>query len=429
MYKTEERKQQQRRMPHSAVRAKKRAAAASFFKSFITSLLAIVIFAAIVYRDDAMHFAQDLIALLKGEKNSKAEFGLPFVQKRQNILVMGVDVNHEGSNPFKNSRTDTMVLVSIAPNAKDVNVISIPRDSKVYLANSHKADKINHAFAKGGVNMAVKTVEETFGVKVNHYLVVNNQGAINFINDIGGVPVYVEKDMHYGDKYGGLYINLRQGDRVLTGEQAEGFLRFRNDSLGDIGRIRRQQFFFNALLERVKDPQVVIKLPEAIKRMGKYIQTDMTFFEISQYALLAKSINKSDIQTATIPGSPSTKGEISYWIVDPEMTQEMIDKLVYRDRPEVLEGPLRAGILYTNQNSERANKLREVFEQNGVEVKMQQREKLGHSHIAVHNLSIPTDAISQLKKTTPELNDKQTVYDQIGINRAGKDFTVVLAGS
>lgn len=402
-------------------------AAANFFKSFLTSFLVMVLFATLIYWSEAKSLVKDIIAIAAGQKKARLEFNLPFSQRRQNILVMGVDVNHEGNDPFKNSRTDTMILVSVAPYAKDVNVISIPRDSKVYMPNSLKPDKINHAFARGGVDLSVRTVEETFGVRVNHYIAISNQGVINFIDTIGGLPMYIEKDMKYGDKYGGLHIDLRKGKHVLNGSQVEGYLRFRNDALGDIGRIGRQQWFFNAMLESLKDPQVVMKMPEAIKGLPKYIKTDMSLFELSQYAVLAKNIDKSDVQVATIPGSPSTKGDVSYWILDPEQTQAMIDKLVYRDKAEMLEGPLSAGILYTSDNLARANELKTVLEQNGVEVRMQSREKLDHDHIAIHNLDVPIAAINQLKKTSPQLKSKQTVYDQIGINRAGKDFTIVLA--
>lgn len=425
-----EEKQQNSRPQRTAKKIRESSAAANFFKSFFTSFLVMAIFALLIYHEEFKSIAYEIKMLIKTGRKPKIEFTLPFAQKRQNILVMGVDVNYDGDDPFKNTRSDTMVLVSIAPYAKDVNLISIPRDSKVYLAGtgSTRPEKINHAFAKGGVNMSVRTVEETFGIRINRYLVMSNTGIINFIDKIGGLPIYIEKDMRYGDRSAGLYVNLKKGPHKLSGDEAEGYLRFRNDELGDIGRIGRQQWFFNAVLEALKDPQILAKLPEAIKELPKYIQTDMSVFELSQYAMLAKTIDKSDIHVATIPGGPSSKGEVSYWILDPEKTQDMIDKLVYRDKDEMLEGPLRVGILHTPATLDKANELKELLEQNGAEVTLRERAKLSHDQIAVHNLDIPAAAISQIKKSIPELKNKQTVYDCIGINSAGKDFTVVLAG-
>ncbi len=422
-------KQQEQKKPQKAIKkTKEQSAAINFLKSFFASLLVMTVFVLVVYHREVKSLVREIILVAKGERKPRLEFTLPFAQRRQNILVMGVDINYEGDDPFKNTRTDSMVLISIAPYAKDINVISIPRDSKVYLAGNSKPDKINHAFAYGGVDMSVRTVEETFGVRVNRYLVISNKGVIDFIDAIGGMPIYVEKDLHYGDRSAGLHVNLKKGKQKLSGKEVEGYLRFRNDELGDIGRISRQQWFFDAALDALKDPQILSKLPEAIKGLPKYIQTDMSIFEITQYAMLAKTIDKSDIHVATIPGGPSTKGEVSYWILDPEKTQAMIDKLVYRDKAEMLEGPVKVGILHTPATLEEANKLKEVLEKNGLEVTLRERKKLNHDHIAIHNMDIPEGVITQIKKTVPELKDKQTVYDAVGLNSAGGDFTVVLAG-
>lgn len=206
-------------------------------------------------------------------------------------------------------------------------------------------------------------------------------------------------------------------------------MRFRKDALGDIGRIRRQQWFFNALGARLKDPQVLVKIPEVLKVMPKYILTDLSVYELSQYAALAKGIDMSTVQVATLPGSPSQRGSISYWILDPEKTQEIINRLVYRDKPKTPNGPLTAGILYSANLESKAQDLKEDLEKNGFSVNMRQGNKLGHDHIAIHNLDLPTDTISALKRSIPEMKDKQTVFDPIGLNKAARDFTIVLAGS
>lgn len=383
----------------------------------------------IMYRADFKNGIVAAIETITGQNNSRLEFSVPFSPKRKNILIVGVDAAENKEDPFTGNRTDSMFLVSIAPYGKNVNVISIPRDSKVYLANSNKPDKINHAFAKGGINLTIKTIEETFGIKVNHYLAVSNTALIKFIDTIGGVPLYIENDMKYTDHSQKLYINLEKGNRTLNGEQAEGYLRFRKDALGDIGRIRRQQWFMNALLTRLKEPSVLVKIPEAMKVIPKYIQTDLSIYEITQYAALAKSLDSASIQVATLPGSPSQRGDISYWILDPDKTQALINRLVYRDKPEALRHTLSAGILYTQENEATAQDLKAYFEQNGFEVSMQSREKLGHDHIAIHNVDIPPDTILGLKRTIPGMKEKQTIYDPVGFNKLGKDFTIVLAGS
>ena len=416
-------------LPKMQKRRRKSSGAGSFLRSFLITLIVLTSLAAFAYRSDVKNAFSDLVATFTGSNAGRVEFSLPFSPRRQNILFMGVDVASNAQDPFKGNRSDSMLLVSIAPYGKDINIISIPRDSKVYIPNRNKPDKINHAFAYGGPDLSVKTVEETFGVRIDHYIALSNEGLIKFIDTIGGLPIYIEKDMHYNDSTAGLHINLTQGEHVLNGEQTEGYLRFRKDALGDIGRIRRQQWFFNALMKRLKEPSVLVKIPEVLKVMPKYIKTDLSIYELSQYAALVKSVDISSIQVATLPGTPSTKGVISYWILDPDKTQEIINKLVYRDKSAPLSEAISVGILYTPNKESLALSLKTQLEQNGAVVKMQNRSSLTHDHIAIHNLDVSGDVMESFKNVIPEMKDKQTVYDPVGFNKAAKDFTIVLAGS
>ena len=359
--------------------------------------------------------------------HSPIDFNINLSPKTQNILVMGIDSATNEDNPFKGNRSDTMLLVSVAPLGKNVNIISIPRDSKVYIAGKNKTDKINHAFALGGAKLAAKTVEETFGVKIHNYLAISNAGVVKAIDILGGLPIYIEKNMKYDDWAGKLHINLKQGQHILTGKQVEGYLRFRHDSFGDIGRIRRQQWFFNAVLSYLKDPSVIVKLPELLKVIPNYIQTDLSAYELAKYLGMAKNMETSSVQIATIPGSPSTKGVISYWIIDPEKTQDLINKMVYRNKTDVDSKDLSIGILYANNRELKANDLKEELEAKGLAVKMQSSETVSKDYIAIHNLDITGDTINELKRMFPQIKDKHTIYDPIGINRTGKDLTIVIS--
>lgn len=360
--------------------------------------------------------------------HSPLDLNFNFSPRRQNVLLMGLDVAPNADNPFKGARSDTMLLISIAPYGKNINVISIPRDSKVYISGKNKADKINHAFVFGGARLAVRTVEETFGIKVNNYLAISNEGVVKIIDALGGLPIYIEKNMKYDDYAGNLHINLKQGNQILTGRQTEGYLRFRHDSYGDIGRIHRQQWFFNALIARMKDPTVIVKLPELLKIIPDYVQTDISGYEMAKFLGMAKNVDTSTVQISTIPGAPSTKGIISYWIIDPYKTQDLINKMVYRNKVDVDPKDLSVGILYSANKTNDANFLKQELETKGVTVKMQQGSGLSRDYIAVHNLDIAGETITELKKTIPQIKDKHTVYDPIGINRTGKDMTIVISG-
>lgn len=395
-----------------------------FFRFF---LLFVILFSAILYFINSDYMPR--IDISDKTKNINAlDFNFNFSPRRQNILLMGVDASENPTTPFKGTRSDTMLIVSIAPYGKNINVISVPRDSKVYIAGKNKPDKINHAFAFGGARLTVKTIEEVFGIKINNYVAISNEGVIKLIDVLGGLPIYIDKNMKYDDYTAKLHINLKQGEHVLTGKQTEGYLRYRHDSYGDIGRIRRQQWFFNALIARLKDPTVIIKLPELLKIMPEYIQTDLSGYELAKYVGMAKNVDTSTVQIATIPGAPSTKGIVSYWIIDPIKTQELIDTMIYRNKTNVESSDVSVGILYSKSSQQDADELKTLLENQGLNVKMQQSDSLVKDYIAIHNMKLAGDFVNDLKKIIPQIKDKHTIYDPIGINRTGKDLTIILAG-
>ena len=223
--------------------------------------------------------------------NSWSLFG-----RQQNILLLGVDSNGNNSDTWKGTRSDTIILMNIDPATHSVNAISIPRDSKVYLPDKYGVDKINAAHAYGGIDMAKQTIEKTLGVKIDKYICVHDEGVREVIDALGGIPIYVEKRMKYDDYAGHLHINLDKGNHVLSGQQAVGYLRFRHDGLGDIGRTQRQQWFLRGFLERLQNPQIISKIPQIVNISKKYIKTDMSLYELSQLAALAKGFDESNLR-------------------------------------------------------------------------------------------------------------------------------------
>lgn len=406
------------------------------FGRIITGLLLTVIviitaaFAFIGYAGTDNKYSKMLMSFVKdlSPKQQKG-FNLPILQQKQNILIVGVDSNGKNADPFKGTRSDTMILVNLDPAGHSINAISIPRDSKVYLANDFGVQKINAAHALGGIDLTIKTVEDTLGIKVNKYVVVNNDGVKKLVDALGGVPVYIEKDMYYNDYSGGLHINLSKGLHVLNGEQVEGYLRFRKDGLGDIGRTSRQQWFVKAVLEKLQSPSVIPKIPEVLNIASTYVKTNLSLYEMSHIAAALRNINMSDVEFATLPGAPSKKGYISYWILDPEKTQEVIDRMVYRDKPSPSDKKLVAGIMYSFDKEEEAMKIKDELTASGYEVNCIGRAHLPHSQIIGHNAAVTSDFVGWLKKQVPEVKSSQFVYDPIRMYCVHSDFTIIVSGS
>lgn len=359
----------------------------------------------------------------------KAGFSLPFLPRRQNILLLGVDSNGSKTDPWLGTRSDTIVLLNIDPKTHSVNAVSIPRDSKVYVADGHGVQKINAAHALGGVRLTKQTIEETLGVRIDRYVVVSDEAVKKLVDALGGVPIYVEKRMNYDDYSGQLHVHLSKGLNVLDGRQAVGYLRFRHDGLGDIGRTQRQQWFLRGLLEKTQSPQAIAKIPEMLNIASTYVKTDLSLYEMSQYAALAKSIDISKIQVATLPGAPNKKGSISYWILDPDKTQEVLNRLIYRDEPSVSENQTyTAGIMYSPEKAQEAMKLKSELQELGFEVNCVGRGHLPHSQFVANSSTVSSDFYNWLKKKVPEIKHSQFVYDANKYYCVNSDFVVIMSG-
>lgn len=361
-------------------------------------------------------------------RKHRTDFSLPFMPRRQNILLLGVDSNGSDTDPWKGTRSDTIVLLNIDPRTRSVNAISIPRDSKVYLAQGHGVQKINASHALGGIQLTKRTVEETLGIKVDRYIVVSDTAVSKLVDAVGGVPIYVEKRMNYDDYAGDLHVHLTKGLNVLDGRNAVGYLRFRHDALGDIGRTQRQQWFLRGLLEKVQSPQSIPKIPQMLNIATTYVKTDLSLYEMSQYAALAKSFDINKIEVATLPGGPNKKGSTSYWILDPDKTQEVVNRLVYRDRPEITNAHFAAGIMYSPENESEAMDLKSDLQEMGYEVTCVGRGHLPHSQFIANSNAVSNEFYNNLKRRLPELRGKQFVYDPNKFFCSSSDFVVIVSG-
>lgn len=393
----------------------------------------IIIIAGIAYIgtvDSNSNYSKILKSFVQGlTPKTQKGFNLPVIQQKQTILVLGVDSNGANTDKFAGTRSDTIILVNIDPSKHSVNAISIPRDSKVYLANNHGVQKINAAHALGGIDLTMDTIKKTLGINIDKYIVINNDAVKLLVDALGGVPVYIEKDMFYHDYTAKLHINLSKGYHVLNGAQVEGYLRFRKDGLGDIGRTARQQWFVKAVLEKLQTPTAFTKIPEVLNIASTHVKTNLSLYEMSHLAAALRNINMNDVEFATLPGAPSKKGIISYWILDPEKTQEVIDRMIYRDQQARPDKKLVAGIMYSLDKEDEAMKIKAELEQSGYEVNCLGSAQLPHSQIIGHNASVTSDFVSWLKKSIPEIKSSQFVYDPIKMYCVHSDFTIIVSGS
>lgn len=220
----------------------------------------------------------------------------------QNLLVLGTDVG--GGN------TDVIAVVHVGDGVTQVT--QIPRDTYVEDPRFGPV-KINALYSLGGIEAIRAEVSEHLNRPIQHHLVVNLASIRRMADQLGGIEVDVPKRLYYIDRTQGLYIDLQPGPQLLRGRDLEGFLRFRHDETGDLGRMERQQLALRALFRKLSEPQSLVRLPALLLANGKDIHTDLGPMELGG---LITSMGGTTLRAQRLDGRPFDQGGISYWDAD-----------------------------------------------------------------------------------------------------------------
>jgi len=220
-------------------------------------------------------------------------------------------------------RSDTIVVGRFDPIANTIRTISIPRDTQVEIP-SNGTQKINAANAIGGPALAKVTVERFLGIPIDHYVVLNVHGLVDLVNELGGVTLEVPKKMAYMDWTAKLKIDLEPGVHTLTGNQAMGFVRFRHDALGDIGRVQRQEIFLRAVLDKAINPTSWPHVPKLLEIAQNYLDSDLSMKDMMGIANFVRGVPKSNQLLTMMPGSFTGSGD---WSVARSDVRRMVARL------------------------------------------------------------------------------------------------------
>ena len=270
---------------------------------------------------------------------AESNLRLPRLTRPVNILILGTkvltsdleeEVNsdsgyHETLNSVE-GLSDVLLLVRFNPETNKLIPLSIPRDTRT-LIEGHGVKKINDANRNGGPALAAKTVSELLGgLRIDRYIRINVFGVEKLVDALGGVDLYVPHDMKYQDDSQHLYINLKEGQQHLDGSQALQFLRFRNDKLGDIGRIQRQQLLMRALIDQNLNLNAITRLPNLLSVVKDHIDTNLSIEEIGALAGFGAQIEHQDVEMLMIPGdfNDPKKYDASYWMPNYEAIDAMM---------------------------------------------------------------------------------------------------------
>lgn len=281
---------------------------------------------------------------------------------RQNILLLGMDAGTLGAKEEHNRhRSDTILVVSLDKKNKDVKILSIPRDTRVRLGG-YGIQKINAATAFGGADLAVKTVKNFLGVPIHNYVVVKLSSFKNIVDALGGVDIDIKERMKYSDPAGGIYIDLYPGQQTLDGDKAEQFVRYRGYADADIGRVKAQQQFMEALIKKALKPATLLKLPKIIDIVQENVETDIQPLEMASLANFARQVKQEDIKMYIVPGEGKYISGISYFIPFQNQLDEMIDEIFFDD------GNIKVAVLNGNGAKGVASKVASKLESQGFKV-------------------------------------------------------------
>ena len=237
------------------------------------------------------------------------------------FLLLGADTGSAEEERTETGRSDTIIVCTVNPNTKTTTLLSIPRDSyaeivgysDVYDYYGDYYDKMNHAYAFGGTEMSINTVQEFLNVPIDYYVEVNFDGLVDIVDAVGGIEITSPLTF---DFYGPQFIEGQT--QTLTGYDALQFSRMRKqDPEGDLGRQKRQQMVIKAILDKVLTMGTVVNYKNILATLEDNVQLNMSLDEILS---IASGYRKSmeNFQQFYVEGEEMYIDEIYYYYVDPQ---------------------------------------------------------------------------------------------------------------
>lgn len=251
------------------------------------------------------------------EKSERREVKVS-IQARDPISILLLGIDEEKKNK---GRSDTIMVATINPEKKSVLLFNIPRDTRTEIVGLGRTDKINHAYAFGGVEMAVNTVEAFLQIPIDYYIKVNMREFVKVIDQLGGVTVENKTPFSYEEH------TFAKGSLHLNGDEALAYTRMRyDDPRGDLGRNKRQQQVIRSLIRTVESPEMLPHMEELFEKVASSVKTNLTFDDVQDITLdYRASVTK--MQELELKGTNKKLNGIYYYIVSQEERQRISQKL------------------------------------------------------------------------------------------------------
>jgi LCP family protein required for cell wall assembly len=248
---------------------------------------------------------------VSGSRRNELEVGQSFC-----MLLLGID-ERSGDK----GRSDTIMLVAVNPVTRKAMIVQLQRDSRVQIAGLNRFDKLNHAYAYGGVGMSVATVEDFLGVPVSYYIQTNMEGFSDVVDIIGKVEATNDRSFRQGKRL------FPKGQVLLDGPAALDYVRMRKDDpQGDFGRMDRQRNVLLAVVKKAASVSHLPRLPQLLKEVRDNVRTNLTAVDIRKLVLdVYPRIQLTDKQV--LRGKGAKINGIYYQLITQQERQQMHDRL------------------------------------------------------------------------------------------------------
>jgi polyisoprenyl-teichoic acid--peptidoglycan teichoic acid transferase len=232
------------------------------------------------------------------------------------VLMLGVD-EREGDK----GRSDTMIVLTVNPDKNSVKMLSIPRDTRTDIVGHGTVDKINHAYAFGGEEMSMATVENFLDIPIDYYVKVNMESFEDIVNAVDGITV----NNTFSFSQDGYQFN--KGEINLNGEEALSYVRMRKqDPKGDFGRQQRQRQVIQGVINKGASVNSITRFDDIFGALGKNIRTNMTFDEMVEIQKNYKDA-RHNIDQLQITGQGQKINSVYYQVVSDEEKQRVQNEL------------------------------------------------------------------------------------------------------
>lgn len=232
------------------------------------------------------------------------------------VLMLGVD-----ERPGDQGRSDSILVLAVNPNKESVKLLSIPRDTRTEIIGKGTEDKINHAYAFGGVPMSINTVENFLNIPIDYYIKINMEGFKKIVDAVGGVTIQNDLDFTQDG------FHFPKGEVTLNGEEALSFSRMRyEDPRGDWGRQLRQRQIIEAVIKEGTSFSSITNYSNIFAALGENVKTNLSFDQMVDIQKNYKAASKN-IEQLQIEEKGTKINKIYYGIISPEEKQKVQNEL------------------------------------------------------------------------------------------------------